>query len=204
MRKVGYGILIVFIVLLMAWARVAIGGHRARVAADRLLAQGQTDEAVGYFDRTLHMYYPGSPDVARAVATLTQMAERHAAQNDPDAALHVWRVLRSGLYASRGLYQPYAEVIGQTEQHIAALVALQAQDESEAARHLARLRENQDPKRGWSLLALLGFALWVGAAIAFLWRALTPDGKLLTRPAMVWSLVFVAGYALWLAGLALA
>ncbi|HPQ69557.1 MAG TPA: hypothetical protein PKW95_10550 [bacterium] len=204
MRKIGAGVLIVCIVLFMAWVRVAVGGFRARVMADRLLAQGQTAEAIGYYDRALHMYFPGSIDVAQAVASLQRIADHFAAQNDFEAELHVRRVLRSGLYAARGLYQPYAAEIAASEERIAALVAMQAQDESVAAKHLALLRENHDPQRGWSMLALLGFALWIAAALAFLWRALTPDGKLLTRPAMVWGLVFVAGYALWLAGLSLA
>jgi len=190
-------------VVLMAWLRVFISGHQARQTADRLVDQNRADEAVGYYDRVLHMYWPGSPDVARAVAQLEKIAAHAEQREDLSGAIHAFRILRSGLYASRSLYQPYPEIITMTEQKIVAL-SVKMGNPDPPAQYLALLQKNQDPARSWSMIALLGFALWIGSTLAFLWRAVTPEGRLLPRPALCWGLAFAAGYGLWLAGLALA
>jgi len=203
-RKTGWILVLLVVVLLMAWFRVYLFGHQARMQADRLLAAGHVDEAVGFYDRTLHMYWPGSPDVAQAITQLKQIALDAQTQSDTGLALHVWRVIRSGLYASRGLYQPYSETVVEAEEAIATLVSHEAADPQAKARHLALLERSDDPARGWSMLALMGFALWIGAAIAFIWRAMTADGRLLSRPALLWTAVFITGYVLWITGLAFA
>jgi hypothetical protein len=203
-RKALWIIVLAVVVLVMAWLRVCLAGHQARTQADRLMAGGRADEAIGFYDRALHMYWPGSPDIAHAVRRLTAIAEQREKSNDLPGAVHAWRILRSGLYAARGLYQPYPEVIRHAEERIAELVALELKNPAERPKELALMQRNQDPSRAWSMTALLGFALWVGSALGFLWRALTPDGRLLTKPALMWSAVFIAGYVVWLVGLSLA
>jgi len=203
-RKAIFVAAVVVLIVLMAGVRVVISGHAARRTADRLLAEGNEDTAVGFYDRTLHMYWPGSPDVEAAVSHLSAMAGRRETAGDQEGALHIWRVLRSGLYAARGLYQPYKETIRHAEERIAALVALQKGDPTEQARHLEILQRSHDPRRSWSMLALLGFAVWLGGAVGFIWRGLSPKGKLHARPAAVWAAVFAGGYVLWLVGLYLA
>ena len=146
-RKIIVAIALVALVLSMAWVRVAIDGHRARGQGDELLDAGRADEAVGYYDRALHMYWPGSPDVAHAVARLAELAAERETGDDLDGAVHVWRVLRSGLYAARGLYQPYPEVIGHAEQRLAILVARQAENPLAAEAHLKKLQESKDPHK---------------------------------------------------------
>jgi len=203
-RKALWIVLLTLVVLAMAWLRVCVAGRQARAQADRLMTDQKVDEAIGFYDRTLHMYWPGSPDVAWAARQLTRIAEGREQSGDLPGAVHAWRILRSGLYAARGLYQPYPETIRHAEERIADLVSRDSGGEAERAKQLALMQKNQDPSRGWSMMALLGFALWVGSAFGFLWRALTPDGRLLTRPALLWSATFIAGYALWLVGLSLA
>ncbi len=203
-RKALWVLLLGLVVLAMAWVRVWVFGYQARAQADRSLAAGRVDEAIGFYDRALHMYWPGSPDVARSIEQLTDIALQREQTGDIAGAIHAWRILRSGLYAARGLFQPYAMTIHASEDHIAALVARQTNNGATGARELELMRRNQDPRRGWSITALLGFVLWVGSALSFLWRALTADGRLLKRPAVIWALTFVAGYVLWLAGLSLA
>lgn len=204
MRKALWIVLLTLVVLAMAWLRVGVAGRQARAQADRLMTDQKVDEAIGFYDRTLHMYWPGSPDVAQAVRQLTRIAEGREQTGDRPGAVHAWRILRSGLYAARGLYQPYPETIRHSEERIADLVSRDSGGEAERVKQLALMQKNQDPSRGWSMTALLGFALWVGSAFGFLWRALTPDGRLVARPALIWSAAFIAGYALWLVGLSLA
>jgi hypothetical protein len=195
---------VAIVVLLMAWARVAIDGRLARNKADELAAVGQNDESVGFYDRALHMYWPGSPDVARAVDALEKMAAMRAAAGDVAGALHAWRVLRSGLYAARGLYQPYPAVIALSETNIAAMEASQLGDARAFDRQLKLLQKSFDPSRFWAMAALLGFVLWVGAAFEFIWKGLTPEGKIKAGAAAVWGGVFVAGWLLWIVSLRLA
>jgi hypothetical protein len=203
-RKIAWVAFLFLVALFMAWMRVYLDGRQAYFRAEELARAGQTDEAIGFYDRALHMYWPGSPHTAGAVRALTHIAGDREASGDREGALHAWRILRSGLYAARGLYQPYAKVIEQSEEHVASLVALQAGDENLRQKQLALLRKSEDPARGWSMLALAGFALWVGAGFGFIWRALAPEGKIKARPAFAWGALFVAGYGLWLVGLYLA
>jgi hypothetical protein len=203
-RRIALVLVVVAVVLVMAWFRVMMDGRTARQRADQLLAQGKADEAIGFYDRALHMYWPGSPAVARAVDALTTLAAQREASGDREGALHAWRVLRSGLYAARGLYLPYPQVVAQTEARIAELTAQKLNDPAEQERQLRFLQQSHDPHRGWSMLALAGFALWVGAAVGFIWRAMTPQGRLVVKPALRWAALFVAGYGLWLTGLYLA
>lgn len=203
-RKIAWVAIIGLMALFMAWTRVYLDGRKAYYQAEELARAGRVDEAIGFYDRALHMYWPGSPHTAAAARALTQIASEREAGGDREGAVHAWRVLRSGLYASRGLYQPYPQTIEQSELHIASLVALQAGDDTQREKHLALLQKNDDPSRGWSLLALLGFALWVGAAVGFIWRAVAPEGKIKARPAFAWGALFAAGYGLWLIGLYLA
>jgi hypothetical protein len=57
---------------------------------------------------------------------------------------------------------------------------------------------------GWSVLAVLGFVLWVASAFVFAYRAISSDDRLLTKPALIWGGAIVFGLALWMMGLALA
>lgn len=203
-KKIAVSLVVVCAILLASWVRVLVDGRQARKQGDRLLAEGKPDEAIGFYDRTLHMYWPGSPDVARAVNALTTLAAARETDGDVEGALHAWRILRSGLYAARGLYQPYTATIALTEMHIAVLMTRQAGNDESYEKYLTLLQENRDPNRFWSLLALLGFAGWVGGVLGFIWRGMTPEGKLAGRSAWLWSGVFAIGFLVWMIGLYLA
>lgn len=203
-KKIALCLAVIVVILLASWVRVSVDGRQARRQADRLLASGNPDEAVGFYDRTLHMYWPGSPDVARAVEALSALAGEREAGGDAEGALYAWRVLRSGLYAARGLYQPYSETIALSETHIAGLMARREGDDESREKYLALLRENRDPNRFWSMLALLGFAVWVIGVLGVIWKGLTPEGKWIGRAALLWSGVFLIGFTVWILGLYLA
>jgi len=53
----------------------------------------------------------------------------------------------------------------------------------------------------WSVIVEVGFFGWVGSTIAFIFKAITPDNKLVKRNAIIWGALIVAFYALWIAGL---
>ncbi len=67
--------------------------------------------------------------------------------------------------------------------------------------HAERLARTDEPNVAWSVVALLGFALWVGAAVGFLLRAIDERDRLRRSSAIAWALGFLAGVALFALGL---
>ena len=58
-------------------------------------------------------------------------------------------------------------------------------------RYLERLSHPPEPRRGFVLLALLGFLLWVGGGVVLLLRGLKPDLSLV--PGRFWPLAGLIG-----------
>ncbi len=71
-------------------------------------------------------------------------------------------------------------------------------------KHLELLNKTNMPSVGWSLLAILGLAFWVGGAFAFAYKAVTYDDRLDGRKAVFWGSFVLLGLVLWVLGLALA
>ena len=70
--------------------------------------------------------------------------------------------------------------------------------------HLKQLKKTTAPSVGWSVLAVLGFVIWVTSAFVFAYRAISSDDRLLKKPALIWGGAIVLGLALWMMGLSLA
>jgi len=70
--------------------------------------------------------------------------------------------------------------------------------------HFTQLQKTTAPSVGWSILALLGLALWIGSGFAFAYRAITPEDKIAPRRALIYGLLIVIGLLVWMMGLSLA
>ena len=160
--------------------------------------------------RALAHYYPGNPWTRTAAERLRDLARRAAAAGDRPTALSAWRQLRSALVALRGPYQPYAALLPEINERIAALSAVHPEAAAElttaggkAALH-ARLSSPPRPGRGWVALGLIGFLLWVGGAVALL--ALGLDASARRVPRRFWALLggVALGLLLFFAGMAAA
>ena len=75
---------------------------------------------------------------------------------------------------------------------------------SEAERaswHLALLARDESPALGWTVLALLGLATWVGGGFLFAWRGVTAEDRLDRRAAALAGGLVAAGLLVWMLGL---
>lgn len=180
--------------------------RRARAAA----ARADGDGARLHLRRGLAYYLPGNPWVEQAAAALQQQAEREQSAGRSTAALESWRTLRGALLALRGAYQPFAERLPAIDERIATLTAAQAEaapawrGAAGRRRLQARLARPRDPRPGWVVVALLGFALWTGGGLALLLVGLTPRLEWVPRRARRLLLAVALGLTLFCAGLALA
>jgi len=193
----GWSLVLAGVLLLLATATARmwlLSGEELELAA----ATGEDVEArARHLRRAMAHYFPGNPRVARACHELLTLASRQEQAGERAAAARTWQELRSAILALRGVGQPFAEELEQANTRLAEL--------NVGGTTLARLQNPaSDPSPGWAALAILGFLLWVGGAVALMLRGLKPDLKLV--PARFWPLLLVVlvGWGLFAVGLALA
>lgn len=195
-----------------AYVRVLLTAREALVKAEESLADERPDDALFHFRRAAHAYAPLNPWNERAHDRLWQMGRKAELEGDQDRALMAYRSIRSSILAARSFYTPHAERLEEVDGRIARLMARlppppvdRGKTEAQRMReHLELLRDTPQPDPLWSLLLVIGFAAWVGAAVCFIMIGLDRDLGIRRRPALVTAAVFVCGLALWLAGLFLA
>ncbi len=184
-------------------------GRSALARGDRAEAAGHHRAAIEAWARAARWYVPGAPHVGRAYQRLEALAAQAEERGDRDTALAAWRRVRGSILATRSFFTPFADHLEPANRHIAALMAAVEGDaadpgRSEAERaewHYRLLTRDDAPSVLWSVVALLGFALWLGGGILFALRGLTGEDKL-DRAKAVWSGVMVAvGLVVWLLGL---
>lgn len=189
-----------------------LAGHRAERRAlgqaDASARSAGLDAAVVHYRRAARWYAPGSGYVTRSLEALARLGTAAERQGDLARALDAHRAIRSAILGARSFYTPHQDRLGVANRNIARLsAAVQGEKQSTEARarleawHLAALRKDTAPAVGWSVLAVLAFLGWVCAAFVFIYRAITPDDRLLTRPALIWGAVILACLLLWLLGL---
>jgi hypothetical protein len=195
-----------------AYVRVLVTARQAIIRAEESLAAGRPDDALFHYRRAAHAYAPLNPWNSLAYDRLWQMGRKAELTGDQDGALQAYRAIRSAILAARSLYTPHAGRLEEVDGRIARLMARQPApaidaDKSEAQRmheHLDLLRSTPEPDPFWSLVLVLGFASWVGAAACFIVLGLTRDLAIRRVPALASAAAFVVGMGLWLAGLFLA
>jgi hypothetical protein len=70
--------------------------------------------------------------------------------------------------------------------------------------HLALLQADRSPHVGWTILLLLGFGLWVGAAFVFSQRAVDAQDRWVAAEVRRWGALVVIGFALFVLGMVMA
>lgn len=167
--------------------------------------------AVVYYRRAARWYAPGNRYGVRALDRLEAIGRQAEQTGERDLALEAYRAIRRAILGARSVYTPHPERLARANEHIARLSAA-AQGAGKGAQavtrleawHRARLGQDTAPSVLWSVLALLGFCTWIGGAVGFIFRAVTPEDRLVGRTALRWGLVVAVGLAVWLVGLSLA
>lgn len=208
-RKLGLVLTIALFCLGVVLMRVFWDGRAALAEGDRAKARGDVAEAVARWRRAARWYAPGAPHVRGAYDRLYALARFAEGAGDRDTALLAWQAMRSSILSTRSFYTPYAGLLPVANERIAALMA-QAEGpaadpgKDEVARkawHLALLNKDESPSVLWSLVALLGFAAWVGGGFYFAWRGVTPDDRLDRRASALSGVLVLVGLLVWMLGL---
>lgn len=194
-------------VLVALIARVAVSGTGARDRGAEALVAGDELGATVAYREAVAWYLPGAWWRSEGFHALWALHARQREEGRLADAARTLQSLRSGLFAARSVIHPDPEWLGAVD---GALPGLMAAWEAEAAMAEGReapgerseregwfaagLAKDERPARGWSLLAVSGFALWVGAG---LW-ATRAQGR-----SRVWAVsCAVAGFAALMAGVA--
>lgn len=202
MRRVAVRSLAILGVLLAVLAVRVVTGSRAELARGQSFEiAGNVDGAMLAYRRAVRLYAPGNPYGPRALERLFGIARRAEAEGDTARALAAYRSIRGGILAARSVYVPHAAPLARAEARIAALSS-----PSERGRRatLEALSDPQGPALGWTLLLLLGWLSWTGAAFAFAQRAIDQEDRLVLGAARVWGTLFVVGFGVFVIGMAMA
>lgn len=198
MTRVVRGAALVAILLAIVAVRVvwsSRGEWRAAVSST-----GGDDE-IAHLGRAARLYAPGNPYSRRAVEKLAAIGRSE--HNDGARALAAWRELRSAILATRSFYTPHRPLLDEANAHIAdAMAAADAGKADARAWHAARLAQDESPSLGWTLLALVGLAGWIGSALGLLLRGIGDDDRLQPRKALAWAVALGVGLLLFFLGLA--
>jgi hypothetical protein len=208
-RRVGLVVAVVAFCLGVILMRVFWDGRAALADGDRAKAAGDVAEAVAKWRRAARWYAPGAPHVQSAYDRLTGLALLAEGAGDRELALSAWQAVRSSILSTRSFYTPYSDLLPVANDKIAALMAQvegPAADpgHDEAARkawHLALLTRDESPSVFWSLVALFGFAAWVGGGFYFAWKGITPDDRLDRRASALSGIFVLVGLLVWMLGL---
>jgi hypothetical protein len=189
--------------------RAVWDGRAALAAADAAVERGDVRDAVAWYRRAARWYVPGAPHVDRAYERLEQIANDAEARGDAELALEAWRGIRGSILSTRSFYTPHADRLEPANRHIAALMAAvegpqadpAASTEAREEWHYELLARDEAPSVPWSMVALLGFGLWIGGGVLFALRGITPDDALAPRPAAVAGALVAVGLVIWMLGL---
>jgi len=185
--------------------RVFWDGHAALAAGDAAIARGDAQTAMTEWRRAARWYAPGAPHVAAAYERLETLAKTADDKGDKQTALDAWRAIRSSILATRSVYTPFPARLAAANARIADLMA--ADDRApgtvaeKRAYHYELLARDDSPRVGWALVALAGFAAWVGGGFWFARRGVSEDGKLVRRTAARAGLAIALGIIVWMLGL---
>jgi hypothetical protein len=186
--------------------RVFWDGHAALAAGDAAMARGDGAAALVAWRRAARWYAPLAPHVASAYERMEALARAADANGDTAQALEAWRAIRSSALATRSFYTPYADKLEAANQRIAELMARadttskKTQPERHAY-HLELLERDESPSVPWTLVALAGFAAWVGGGFWLARRGVTAEDKLERRTAARAAMLIAVGLLVWLLGL---
>jgi hypothetical protein len=201
--------LVVAVGLGVVITRVFVDGRRALGEGDAAMARQDAAAALVGWRRAARWYAPLAPHVADAYDRMEALARAADEEGDRALALDAWRAIRSSVLATRSFYTPFADRLAAANDRIATLMAAEeqragAEPGDEAARrelHLGLLERDDSPSIPWTLLALAGFAAWVGGGFWLARRGVTADDRLDRRTATRAAVLIALGLLLWMLGL---
>ena len=210
-RRIAVGLVVAGFCLGVLVTRAVWQGRQALSAGDASMEAGQIGDAIFHYRRSARWYVPLAPHVGDALGRLAELAAGAESQGNAEVALAAWRGVRGSVLATRSFFTPNRDRLDTANQHIARLMSEQPARETAGrdaassgqlqAMRLQLLQRDDAPSVLWSVIALVGFALWLAGGLLFALRAVDSHDKLVTRSAVVSGLLVAAGLVVWLAGL---
>ncbi|MBC8132195.1 MAG: hypothetical protein H7X95_04375, partial [Deltaproteobacteria bacterium] len=153
--------------------------HSIRSAEIAVSRGGASDraEATRHYLDALRAYVPGSPLQRQALDGLAGLAAAARAAEDTEGERHAWEAVRMGLLGTRSLYMPYGAAFAEANRQLAQLDATavfppRAPPAAETVTTPARGHRPggrsvrpPGPAVASTLIALIGFAVWIGATV---------------------------------------
>ena len=190
------------IILAALGTRATVEQRAAYARAVALEQAGKLPDAVDEYRWALRWYTPWGPVHDDAAQALQDIGQRQAAA-DPELAVQAYDSLRSGLIASRSLWQPRADLVALCNRTLPGLlvrVADRRGDKRDAKVLLARFTADYARPVGvspWTSLAVaLGFVLWLGGLVMVVARGVDDDGRWLPE-GWRWLAGSFAGFGTW-------
>lgn len=205
-RRVWQPALAVAVVLAVLAVRATVEQQAAWARAVELERQGKLADAIDEYRWTLRWYTPWGPAWDDAAEALRDLGTRHQ-QQDPELAVQALDGLRSGLIASRSLWQPRSDLVqwcNRTLPPLLVRVADRQGDTRDKAKLLQQFQADYARPVGvgpWVSLAVSGgFLLWLLGLVQTVRKGVGEDGRM--RPAgWKWLGGAGVGFAAWLAAM---
>tara|TARA_R110002096_G_scaffold433887_5_gene653969 strand:+ start:96843 stop:97499 length:657 start_codon:yes stop_codon:yes gene_type:complete len=207
-RRLLIAVASVFLCVGVLSTRALWEGRSSLKRGNAFLERGDSEGAVRNWRRAARWYLPLAPHVASAYDKLQGLALSAEERGDIQVAISAWTGIRSSVRATRSFYTPYSERLAEADTHLAKLMA-QLELQSDATVdlveteewHRALLKRDQMPSVGWSIVALLGLALWIGGGFGFALRAVDDNDRLVRKAAAYSGAAVAVGMLVWLLGL---
>lgn len=207
-RKLVTAALVIGFCLAVVVTRAVWQGRGAIDDGDRALAAGDGEEAIRHWRRAARWYVPLAPHVTDAYERLEGLAALAEKKGDLRTALAAWQGVRGSILATRSFYTPEEERLAPANRKIAGLMSRLDPSppagmtrEQLTAWHQELLDRDESPSVAWSLLAGLGFLVWIGGGVLFALRGVSAEDRLVRRPAITAGVLIMAGLVVWLVGL---
>ena len=207
-RLITAGLVIAFCLGVVV-TRAVWQGRGALADGDEAAEAGDREGAIRWWRRAARWYVPLAPHVGDAYDRLEAMAAAAEQEGDLATALAAWQGVRGSILATRSFYTPHDERLDPANRHIASLMQRLEGDAADPGKgaaereawHYELLARDEAPSVGWTLVALLGFALWIGGGVLFALRGVSSEDRLVVRAATSAGLLVLSGLFVWLLGL---
>jgi hypothetical protein len=198
------------ILILLTCVKILMTGKNEFLLAEDHLAKNELSKAVNHYEKALHWFLPFSRTPYQAAEKLWEIAQNQQTQNQSIEALKTYRILRGAFYSVRSIYTPGKKWIHLCNEKIAHLMAVKFIESHEQPKttfaekkseYLDLLETDRPPFTFASIISVIGFFGWTASILLFIFKALSQQGHLKKRPAILFASTFLFFYSIWVWGL---